>query len=160
MFIEIEANIRRDIRRYISQAVYLFSKKDISTNRKTTPLCLVFKRPRRVFFLRNQPNAHRIPIVFTLIGPDTGDDDHNQAEYHQGKDKKKPNDDKTQKNRDQRVDHQGDLKIEGLLGLINDKLRLVFLHLPDNDGGDEIAQRDKYGRKNAIVDVSGRTVHK
>ena len=34
----------------------------------------------RVFFLRYQPNAHRIPIVFTLIGPDTADDDHERGQ--------------------------------------------------------------------------------
>jgi hypothetical protein len=41
------------------------------------------RHSNRVFFLRNQPNAHRIPIVFAAIGSDSGDDDDNQAEDYQ-----------------------------------------------------------------------------
>ena len=33
----------------------------------------------RIFFLRNQPQAHRIAIKFTLIGFDPGNDDHDEA---------------------------------------------------------------------------------
>ena len=89
--------------------------------------------------LFDQSKGHRITKVLTLIGPDTADDDHNQAEYHQCKDEKKPDDDKAQRNRNYKVKYQGDLKVEGFLGLFDHKIRFMFLYLPDNDGGDEFA---------------------
>jgi hypothetical protein len=45
--------------------------------------------------LFDQSKGHRITKVLTLIGLDTADDDHNQAEYHQCKNEEKPDDDKT-----------------------------------------------------------------
>ena len=87
----------------------------------------LYRQSVRVFFLRNQPNAHRIPIVFSLVGFDTGDDHNNQAEDHKSEDEKKPDEDENQKNRDQSVNYQGDLKVEGFFGLINNEFGFIFL---------------------------------
>ena len=64
--------------------------------------------------------------MITIIGLDAGDDDRNQAEDHQGKDEKKADNDKAQRQAEQRVDHQGDLKVEGLFGLLDHKVGIVF----------------------------------
>jgi hypothetical protein len=62
--------------------------------------------------LRNQSNAHRISIVFTIVGFDTGDNDNNQAEDHQSEDEEKPDEDENQKKGNKSVNQYGDLKIE------------------------------------------------
>jgi hypothetical protein len=90
-----------------------------------------------------------------VIRPDAGDDDHDQAEYDQGEDEKKPDDKKTQKNGNDGVDHQRDLKVKGFLGLFDHKFRIMLLYLPDNDGRDDIAQGDKHRRKGTDVGKHG-----
>jgi hypothetical protein len=53
--------------------------------------------------LFKQSKCHRIPKILAFIGLDTANDDHNQAEYHQGKNEKKSDDDENQKERNQRI---------------------------------------------------------
>jgi hypothetical protein len=53
--------------------------------------------------LFKQSKCHRIPKVLAVIGLDAANDDHNQAEYYQGKNEKKSNNDKNQKERNQSI---------------------------------------------------------
>lgn len=53
--------------------------------------------------LRNQPNAQRVSKVFSFIGLDAANDDHNQAEDYQGKNEKKSDDNENQKERNQSI---------------------------------------------------------
>jgi hypothetical protein len=102
---------------------------------------------------RHLPQRQRTAIACTAAYLDGTDNVKYQIQNHNGREKDKSDKYKTQNRGDNVSNHQGDLKIKSLPGLIDKPAGLVLVHQPHNQAGDKPKKDTAYPYQNGDIFV-------